>query len=120
MRCPRCRDLKFADIGKEIYVIEVPVKFAKSVPKDWSQMSATQVELTVSLALYDCSLSPRKSNASIHLKSSCWFESFRKRRRPITRLLKRSLVAFISGSMRIIPHGSPPFRLWLTWIAWSG
>ncbi|KAI5803813.1 muts domain V-domain-containing protein [Geopyxis carbonaria] len=38
----RCRDLRFADIGKEIYLIEVPTKAAKDVPKDWSQMSGTQ------------------------------------------------------------------------------
>lgn len=42
----RC-DLKFADIGKEIYVIEVPVRNSKAVPKDWSQMSATQVSLKI-------------------------------------------------------------------------
>lgn len=35
----KCRKLKFTDVGKEIYQIEVP-KTVK-VPKDWRQMSAT-------------------------------------------------------------------------------
>lgn len=34
-----CRKLKFCDVGKEIYQIEVPK--AVKVPKDWRQMSAT-------------------------------------------------------------------------------
>jgi DNA mismatch repair protein MSH6 len=38
----RSRELKFADIGKEIYLIEIPTKIAKSVPKTWQQMSGTQ------------------------------------------------------------------------------
>ncbi|KAA8913009.1 muts domain V-domain-containing protein [Sphaerosporella brunnea] len=37
----KCKDIRFMDIGKEIYLIEVPVKFAKSVPKTWQQMSST-------------------------------------------------------------------------------
>jgi DNA mismatch repair protein MSH6 len=37
----KCKDLKFADIGKEIYLVEVPIKYAKSVPKTWQQMSGT-------------------------------------------------------------------------------
>jgi DNA mismatch repair protein MSH6 len=36
-----CRDLKFVDIGKESYTIEVPVKAVKAVPKSWQQMSGT-------------------------------------------------------------------------------
>lgn len=35
----KCKTLKFADVGKEIYQVEVP-KDVK-VPKDWRQMSAT-------------------------------------------------------------------------------
>lgn len=35
----KCRKLKFTDVGKEIYQIEVPK--AIKVPKDWRQMSAT-------------------------------------------------------------------------------
>ncbi|ROV99650.1 hypothetical protein VSDG_03104 [Cytospora chrysosperma] len=35
----KCRKLKFCDVGKEIYQIEVPK--AVRVPKDWRQMSAT-------------------------------------------------------------------------------
>lgn len=31
----------FKDVGKEVYQVEVPVK-VKGIPKDWSQMSATQ------------------------------------------------------------------------------
>ncbi|KAH0610345.1 uncharacterized protein H6S33_011872 [Morchella sextelata] len=38
----KCKELKFADIGKEIYLVEVPSKHWKSVPKNWDQMSATQ------------------------------------------------------------------------------
>lgn len=34
-----CRKLKFTDVGKEIYQVEVPK--AVKVPKDWRQMSAT-------------------------------------------------------------------------------
>lgn len=35
----KCRKLKFTDVGKEIYQVEVPK--AIKVPKDWRQMSAT-------------------------------------------------------------------------------
>lgn len=35
----KCRKLKFTDVGKEIYQVEVPK--AVKVPKDWRQMSAT-------------------------------------------------------------------------------
>lgn len=35
----KCKKLKFTDVGKEIYQIEVPK--AIKVPKDWRQMSAT-------------------------------------------------------------------------------
>lgn len=35
----KCRKLKFTDVGKEVYQIEVPK--AVKVPKDWRQMSAT-------------------------------------------------------------------------------
>ncbi|KAL7268971.1 DNA mismatch repair protein msh6 [Rhizina undulata] len=38
----RCKELKFTDSGKEIYLIEVPAKLAKAVPKNWDQMSGTQ------------------------------------------------------------------------------
>ncbi|KAF2436750.1 putative DNA mismatch repair protein Msh6 [Tothia fuscella] len=32
----------FRDSGKEIYQVEVPIKFTKGVPKNWDQMSATK------------------------------------------------------------------------------
>lgn len=35
----KCRKLKFTDVGKEIYQVEVPKDI--KVPKDWRQMSAT-------------------------------------------------------------------------------
>lgn len=35
----KCRKLKFTDVGKEVYQVEVPK--AIKVPKDWRQMSAT-------------------------------------------------------------------------------
>ena len=37
----RSNDIVFADNGKEIYQLEVPVKI-KGIPKNWDQMSATQ------------------------------------------------------------------------------
>ncbi|ODV91803.1 hypothetical protein CANCADRAFT_75812 [Tortispora caseinolytica NRRL Y-17796] len=40
-RMLKSQDLIFKDSGKEIYLIEVPVKLASSVPKDWLQMGAT-------------------------------------------------------------------------------
>lgn len=39
MEALKCRKLKFADVGKEIYQVEVPKDI--KVPKDWRQMSAT-------------------------------------------------------------------------------
>ena len=33
--------MKFTDVGKEIYLVEAPLKVAKSLPKTWQQMSAT-------------------------------------------------------------------------------
>lgn len=36
-----CKDLEFRDSGKEIYLVEVPIKYAKKVPSDWTQMGAT-------------------------------------------------------------------------------
>lgn len=38
----KSRELKFTDMGKEIYLIEVPAKLVKEVPKSWDQMSGTQ------------------------------------------------------------------------------
>ncbi|KAG0643024.1 muts domain V-domain-containing protein [Tuber brumale] len=38
----KSRDIKYTDSGKEIYLIEVPVKFARNIPKSWTQMSGTQ------------------------------------------------------------------------------
>lgn len=39
---PRCKEIKFTDSGKEIYLIEIPTKYVKSIPKGWDQMSGTQ------------------------------------------------------------------------------
>lgn len=39
MEALKCKKLKFTDVGKEIYQIEVPKTI--KVPKDWRQMSAT-------------------------------------------------------------------------------
>jgi len=33
--------MKYTDSGKEIYVLEVPVKHTKNVPKNWQQISGT-------------------------------------------------------------------------------
>ncbi|KAK9474671.1 muts domain V-domain-containing protein [Dipodascopsis tothii] len=38
----KCQDICFKDSGKEIYLIELPVRVAKDVPASWQQMSATQ------------------------------------------------------------------------------
>ena len=37
----KCTDIVYADNGKEIYQLEVPIK-VKGIPKSWDQMSATQ------------------------------------------------------------------------------
>jgi len=37
----RCPEMRYIDSGKEIYVLEVPVKYTKNVPKSWQQMSGT-------------------------------------------------------------------------------
>lgn len=37
----KCRDICFRDVGKEIYLVEVPTKI-KNIPKNWAQLSATQ------------------------------------------------------------------------------
>ncbi|KAF8475994.1 muts domain V-domain-containing protein [Kalaharituber pfeilii] len=37
----KCKEICFRDVGKEIYLIEVPTKI-KNIPKDWAQMSGTQ------------------------------------------------------------------------------
>ncbi|CCX07944.1 DNA mismatch repair protein Msh6 [Pyronema domesticum] len=36
-----CKDLKYVDVGKETYTVEVPQKYVKSVPKTWGQTSGT-------------------------------------------------------------------------------
>ncbi|PUU72967.1 muts domain V-domain-containing protein [Tuber borchii] len=38
----KTRDIRYTDNGKEIYLIEVPVKSARNIPKSWTQMSGTQ------------------------------------------------------------------------------
>lgn len=37
----RCSEICYKDSGKEIYLIEVPIKLANKIPRNWQQMAAT-------------------------------------------------------------------------------
>lgn len=37
----KCNDICYKDSGKEIYLIEIPIKFISKIPRNWQQMAST-------------------------------------------------------------------------------